>query len=319
MSHDASHPLPETIGPYRVVELIGRGGFSHVYKVERFGGGGFRRVFALKVLAPEAEVDADLRAMLADEARIGRHLFHHNIASVHEFGEVRGAYHLVLDWVDGLDLGTLMGRLRADGVSLPLAVILEIGVQMLHGLHHAHTRRGPGETPLGIVHRDLTPGNILVSVDGCVKVADFGLARIRNKIAVTQSGVTRGTSSYMSPEQATGKSIDARSDIFAVGILLYVLCTGSLPFAGDDDTATMMAVARCEFVPLLDRAPDIPPEVAQIVHWMMQRDRERRPLDALAAAELLSARMDSAGGVRPERTLGGLVRGVLGREMPTER
>ncbi len=304
--------LPETIGPYRVVELLGRGGFSHVYKVERLGGGGFRRFFALKVLAPEVEVTADLRAMLQDEARIGRHLHHRNIAAVHEFGEADGAYFLVLDWVDGLDLGSLMRALRDEGSWLPLPAALEVGVQILHGLHHAHTRMGPGELPLGIVHRDPTPGNVLISMDGCAKITDFGLARIRDKVAVTQAGITRGTSRYMSPEQATGKPLDGRSDVFGVGILLYVMLSRKAPFVGDDDSEVMMAVARGEFAPLRSVAPSVPPEVERIVHWMLKPRREDRPLDALAAAEVLTGRLDPAWGARPQRTLATLVRRVTG-------
>ena len=304
--------LPESIGPYRVVELLGLGGFSRVYKVERLGGEGFRRLFALKVLAPEVDVTADLRAMLADEARIGRHLHHRNIAAVHEFGEADGRFFLVLDWVDGLDLGTLMRRLRAEGSWLPLPAILEVAVQILHGLHHAHTRKASDDFSLGIVHRDLTPGNVLVSVDGCAKITDFGLARIRDKVAVTQAGMTRGTSRYMSPEQATGKPLDGRSDVFAVGILLYVMLSRKSPFGGETDAEVMMAVARGEFEPLRTHAPDVPPEVERIVHWMLKPKREDRPLDAMAAAEVLTGRLDPAWGARPQRTLGLLVRRVCG-------
>ncbi len=302
--------IPETIGPYRVVELLGLGGFSRVYKVERVGGGGFRRCFALKVLAPEVRVTPDLRAMLMDEARIGRHLHHRNIAAVHEFGEADGDYYLVLDWVDGLDLGSLMRRLRDEGSWLPLPAALEVGVQLLLGLHHAHTRVGAGDIPLGIVHRDPTPGNVLVSTDGCVKITDFGLARIRDKIAVTQAGVTRGTSRYMSPEQATGKPLDGRSDVFGVGILLYVMLTRKAPFVGDDDAEVMMAVARGRFTPLRELVPEIPPEIERSVHWMLKPKREDRPIDALAAAEVLTGRLDPAWSARPQRTLATLVRRV---------
>ena len=303
--------LPDRIGPYAVVELLGRGGFSRVYKVERQGGGGFRRFFALKVLAPDAVATADLRAMLEDEARIGRHLHHRNIAAVHEFGEAQGRWYLVLDWVDGLDLGSLLARLRDNHAWLPLPVILEVAVQILHGLHHAHTRVGAGDLPLGIVHRDLTPGNVLVSVDGCVKITDFGLARIRDKIAVTQSGVTRGTSRYMSPEQAMGKPVDGRSDVFAVGILLYMMFTHTPPFTGRDDSEVMLAVARGRFEPLRSRAPEVPPEIERIVHWLLRPSREERPLDALAAAEIITARLDPAWGAQPQRTLAALVRRMV--------
>jgi serine/threonine-protein kinase len=294
------------------MELLGLGGFSRVYKVERQGGAGFRRFFALKVLAPEIEVTEDLRAMLADEARIGRHLHHRNIAAVHEFGEADHRYFLVLDWVDGLDLGTLLRRLREESSWLPLPVILEVAVQILHGLHHAHTRVGAGALPLGIVHRDLTPGNVLVSMDGCVKITDFGLARIRDKIAVTQAGITRGTCRYMSPEQATGKPLDGRSDIFAVGILLYTMLAQKAPFTGRNDSEVMMAVAQGRFVPLRTHAPDVPPEVERIVHWMMRPKREDRPLDALAAAEVITGRIDPAWAARPQRTLAALVRRATG-------
>jgi serine/threonine-protein kinase len=167
---------------------------------------------------------------------------------------------------------------------------------------------GDADLALGIVHRDLTPGNVLVSMDGCVKITDFGLARIRDKIAVTQAGITRGTSRYMSPEQAMGKPLDGRSDVFAVGILLYTMLAHKAPFRGQDDSEVMVAVARGRFEPLRSHAPEVPPEIERIVHWMMKNKREDRPLDALAAAEVLTGRIDPSWGARPQRTLATLVR-----------
>jgi serine/threonine protein kinase len=296
---------PRSIGPYKVVGELGTGGFSHVYRVVREGGSGFRKELALKVLAPGIEPTQDMVMMMADEASIARHLHHRNIVAVHEFGESDGAYWLLMDLVDGLDLRTLLERQRARRAWIPIPVAVEVVHQVLHGLHYAHGRRDEGGRRLGIVHRDMTPGNVLLSTDGGVAITDFGLARIRLKIAETEAGITRGTSSYMSPEQAQGRPIDARSDQFSVGILLYLLLTGKLPFPGKDDTKVMKAIVRGNYPPL--HATGLPEELAEVVRQLLGPLPAERFPDALAAADALSRSVPPEWRRDADRTLGRLV------------
>ncbi len=301
----ASVSAPKNIGPYEVIGELGTGGFSYVYRVVRLGGSGFRKELALKVLAPGVEPTQDMVVMMADEARIARHLHHKNIVAVHEFGESDGAYWLLMDLIDGVDLRSFLGAQRRRRGWIPVPAAVEVVKQVLHGLHYAHGRRDEEGRLLGIVHRDLTPGNVLLSQDGGVAITDFGLARIRLKIAETEAGITRGTSSYMSPEQAMGRPIDARSDQFSVGILLYLLLTGKLPFPGTDDTKVMKSIVRGKFPPITEAG--VPPQLADVVYQLMAPLPANRYPDALAAADAITRAVPPEWRQDADRRLGTLV------------
>jgi eukaryotic-like serine/threonine-protein kinase len=303
MAEQSDHPA--RIGPYRVLGVLGTGGFSHVYRVVREGGGGFRKELALKVLAPDVEPTQDMAMMMADEARIARHLHHRNIVAVHEFGEADGVYWLLMDLVQGVDLRSVLAAQRANRGWLPLPVTVEVVYRVLHGLHYAHGRRDQDGQRLGIVHRDLTPGNVLLGRDGQVRVSDFGLARIRTKIAETQAGITRGTAHYMSPEQAQGRAIDHRSDQFAVGVLLYLLVSAALPFPGTKDASVMRSIVRGTYPPV--RASGVPDSIVAVIERMLAPLPADRYPDALAAAEALVNAVPVAWRVDAERILGRLV------------
>jgi serine/threonine protein kinase len=298
---------PERIGPYRILGDIGTGGFSRVYRAEREGSRGWVKQVALKVLDPSIPATDDLRHMFIDEASIARHLHHRNVVPVHEFGVEDGLYYLVMDFVDGLDLRSLLRRLRAGSAWIPIPAAVDVAVEVLHGLHHAHTRKDEEGVGLRIVHRDVSPGNVLLSTEGSVKLTDFGLARIRHKIAVTEVGTTRGTTRFMSPEQARGLPVDGRSDIFAVGTLLYLMLTERAPFSGVDDAEVMRAVVRCEPKPLLVRNPRLPRDLVRVVGQLMARDPGHRFSSALGAAEALAAVAEPDWGGRQDAVLARLV------------
>ncbi len=299
---------PTSVGPYKVVGELGTGGFSQVYRVVREGGSGFRKELALKVLAPGIEPTQDMVTMMADEARIARHLHHRNIVAVHEFGESHGACWLLMDLVDGLDLRSFLEHQRRRRGWIPLPVAVEVAHQVLLGLHYAHGRHNGEGRALGIVHRDMNPGNVLLSQDGGVSITDFGLARIRLKVAETEAGITRGTSSYMSPEQACGRPIDARSDQFSVGTLLYLLLTGALPFPGTEDIKVMKSIVRGQYPPIQDS--NIPSALRKVVYSMLSPLPAQRFPDALAAADALSRAVPADWRRDAERTLARLVRRI---------
>ena len=298
--------IPTSLAGYRVVGLLGQGTFSRVYHVVREGGRGFSKELALKVVSPDVPVTDDVRRMFADEARIGSHLHHRNIVAVHEYA-ADGRPWILMDLVEGLDLRILLRRLRARGLWLPVSSAVEVAVQVLDGLQHAHARRRDDGLPLGIVHRDLNPGNVLISDDGCVKIADFGLAR-DGGTGDTQPGMTRGTARFMSPEQARGVELDGRSDLFSVGTLLYVMLTGRLPFVGANDREVMKAVARAQFRPVQLGRPQVPDGVARAVHRLMAPSPASRYPTARDAAEALAEAFDAHALGRSGRELGLLVR-----------
>ncbi len=302
------------IGGYRVLEQIGTGAFSRVYRAARMGGKGFRKELALKVLDPGLEPTDDLRRMFVEEATVAHHLHHRNVVAVHEFGVSGEGYYLAMELVDGLDLRTLLRRLRAQRAWLPLPSAVDVVVQALHGLHHAHTRRGPDGQPLGIVHRDLKPGNLLVSRAGATKVSDFGLARVLSEIEShpgTTPGYTRGTARFMSPEQAAGRGVDARSDLFSAGILLYMLLCAKLPFTGRTDLDVMRAVVRAQYPPVQLSRPHVPDALARAVHRLLSPSPDSRYSSALVAAEELAGSVEEFIRAQPERVLGDLVEQAL--------
>ena len=305
-------PQPRRIGGYTVLGTLGRGAFSCVYRVAREGGTGFRKELALKILSPGGDTTPDLQRMLVDEGKVAGHLHHRNVVSVHEVGIDRGAVFLVMDLVEGLDLRTLLRRLRFRSAWLPLPSAIDVIVQALAGLHHAHLRADDRGQPLGIVHRDLKPDNLLVSAAGCVKVSDFGLARRTG--GGDEQGITRGTARFMSPEQTRGKPLDARSDVFSAGVLLYMLLSARLPFTGADDHEVMRSVARAQFRPVQLGRPHIPDELAAVVHRMMTAAPATRYSTAAEAAEALSTSSGAGWGTQPERVLGDLVRRAMSEE-----
>ena len=303
---------PRRIGGYTILGTLGDGAFSRVYRVAREGGTGFRKELALKILAPGDASTPDLRRMLVDEGKLAGQLHHRNAVSVHEVGMADGAVFLVMDLVYGLDLRTLLRRLRFRSAWLPLPSAIDVIVQTLAGLHHAHLRCDDRGQPLGIVHRDLKPDNLLVSADGCVKVSDFGLAH--TFAGRGEDGITRGTARFMSPEQARGGVLDARSDVFSVGVLLYMLLSARLPFTGADDLEVMRAVARAQFRPVQLGRPHIPDELAAVVHRMMAASPAARYPSAADTAEALSGASGAGWGTQPERVLADLVRRAMSGE-----
>jgi serine/threonine-protein kinase len=213
-----------------------------------------------------------------------------------------------MDAVDGLDLRSLLTKLRARSAWIPAPAAIDVCRQLLEGLHYAHQRRDGTGRPLGIVHRDLNPGNVLISRDGAVKITDFGLARVRDKLARTEAGVTRGTAWYMSPEQATGKPVDARSDLFSMGILLYLMLGGAPPFHGADDAAVMRSVVNEDppTTPLQERGA--PAAIVEVVTRLLRKKPEDRYASALAAADVLVRAVPAEWTVDAQEVLAGLVR-----------
>ncbi|MCC7534902.1 MAG: protein kinase [Deltaproteobacteria bacterium] len=231
-------------GRYRLLARIGRGGMAEVYRALAVGPGGFEKEVVVKRILPDLSIDPSFADMFLDEARIASRLDHPNIVQIHDLGCVDETYFIVMEYVRGMDLSGLVGALapsRTGKPPLEMPVALRIVADVCRALDYAHRTTGPDGKPLGLVHRDVSPQNVLVSDEGAVKLADFGIARaMQGGMGRTMRGLVRGKARYMSPEQARGQTLDARSDVYAAGIVLYELLTYRHPYAVGDFNETLV-------------------------------------------------------------------------------
>jgi len=262
-------------GRYIPLRKVADGGMAEIFLGQQSGAAGFKKLVVLKRILPAVAKDEHFRNTLLDEAHIAMRLHHNNIVQVLDFGEAGGSAFLVLELVDGWSLAQVIKRAHAARTRLPLELGLFIVGETCRGLAYAHTRREDGK-PLKIVHRDISPQNVLLSVEGEVKVTDFGIARASVRADRTGHGTVKGKPNFMSPEQARGEELDARSDVFSVGIMLYQLATGLLPFKAATDLETMLRAQQAKFTPPQKVFEDIPRPIARIINKAMKADPDER-------------------------------------------
>jgi len=238
---------PVPFGRYRLLNLLGEGGMAKVYRAVLSGPMGFEKEVALKRIDQKLTEDERVVKALINEARLGGQLRHKNIVEIYEFNQGDGNYFMAMEFVDGWTLDAVLRVCRIRNEFLPPSVVVEMLTAVCKGLDYAHTLVSKEGQPLNLVHRDLKPGNIIVSRDGDVKIMDFGIAKAdTNLYKTTAADVTKGTPIYMSPEQVTGASLDKRSDIFSLGSILHELTTLQVPFVGDNLLAIMHAILNAE-------------------------------------------------------------------------
>lgn len=303
-------------GKYRLLERLAVGGMAEIYKASAGGLDGFEKIVAIKRLHRQFSEDSDFATMLIDEAQLVVQLSHANIGQVFDLGCIDGQYFIVMEFIDGLDLHELGERAAQLGRQLPIDAIVAIAIEVAEALHYAHTKRGVDGKSLEIVHRDVSPQNIMVSADGEVKLVDFGIAKARMRAQQTQAGIIKGKFYYMSPEQALGHRIDARSDVFALGMVLYEGLTGGHPFDDVPDGELLRAVRAADFAPLREVRPDLPEELSSIVDRALMPAKERRYESALALKKALDS-YQARTGVRVTRMrLAEVVRSYDGSYLP---
>jgi serine/threonine-protein kinase len=244
------------IGKYRVIARLGAGGMAEVFIACVRGLGGFSKLAVLKVLRPNLAEDADFVRMFLDEARLAARLNHPNIVQTNEIGQDGTTYFLAMEYLQGQPMQQLLHRAR-KGENVPLPVVLTIFSQTLSGLHAAHTAKDFNGQPLGIVHRDISPQNVMVTYDGQVKLLDFGIARANERSRNTQAGIIKGKVRYMSPEQATGHELDARADIYSMGVMLWEALAGVRMWSDLNDNQVLYKLIQKK------TAPSLPPSVPQ--------------------------------------------------------
>ena len=263
---------------------------ADVYLARLSGAHGFARHVVLKTVQPEQNDDPAFVSMFLDEARLIAMLHHHHIAQVYEFGVAEdGRYFLAMEYLHGETVRAVLDRAQLLGYRLPLDFSLTVVAAAAAGLHHAHEARGLNGRPLGLVHRDVTPANLIAGYDGAVKLIDFGIAKAAARSTTTRTGVVKGKPSYMSPEQARGAPVDRRSDVFTLGIVLYELTTQTHAFGAPDDHAAADRIVAGELVPPSHRVPGYLPELDEVVLTALQHEIDDRYPDAGALRRAIEA------------------------------
>lgn len=261
-------------GKYRLTRRLARGGMAEVFLASQRGPGEFERTVAVKRILPHLADIPQFLQMFLDEARLAAQLSHPNIAHIYEFGQVDDSFFIAMEYIDGIDLSVVV--LDGPKRPLPLEHVSRIIADVCAALHYAHQLKDKEGRPLGLVHRDISPQNILVSFDGAVKMVDFGIAKAAYHIERTKPGVVRGKFTYMSPEQVMGKTLDGRSDLFSAGIVLYELCTCQALFPRTDAVQAMQLIRRAEIPEPKRDGKLLPKGLTRIIKRALARDREDR-------------------------------------------
>jgi serine/threonine protein kinase len=264
-------------GKYQLVSLAGEGGMASVYKAVVRGAAGFQRPVAVKHIKPEYRALKNYIDMFIEEARVGSELAHPNIVQVHDFCSEGGSYYLIMEWVEGIDLGALI-KVNRDAVrDIPWPVAVTIAIGTLRGLGAAHDRVGLDGKPAPVIHRDVSPHNVLLGVNGAVKLSDFGLARARDRAAsLTAPGTVKGKLSYLAPEVTFGRPNTIQSDLFAVGSVLWETLTGDRLFDGRNDIEIFKKIRACQIPSIQARRRDIPAALAAILEVALSADPAHR-------------------------------------------
>ncbi len=299
--------MAETFGRYQLIERIGIGGMAEVFRATQKGVAGFERTIAIKRILPQIAADPQVIAMFVEEAKLAVQLSHPNIAQVFDLGEVDGDFFIAMEHVDGHSVETLITRYVEQGRRIPIAAVCHILAETAEALHHAHFAEDAAGRPLGVIHRDVSPQNILLSFNGEVKVIDFGLAKAANRLSQTKDGIVKGKLAYLSPEQAHGKPIDRRSDVFALGICAWEMLTGQRAFKRPDDRETILAVRAGRLERVAQHA-EVPAALDLVVMKALSKNRDKRWRTALEMRESLDRFARTAGLRFDRRDLRALMR-----------
>ena len=267
------HP---TFGRYELLKRLAGGGMGEVYLARQSGLDGFQKLLVIKTLLPHLGEEEEFITMFKDEARVTAQLIHPNICQVFEFDQVGGVYYMCMEYLRGEDLRRLWKACETRGTPLRVPLICRVVADAASGLDFAHGLRDAKGEPYNIVHRDISPQNILVTFEGGVKIIDFGVAKAAGRAQHTRTGALKGKYSYMSPEQVAGANVDGRSDIFALGIVLHELLTGRRLFKADSDVQTLARVRECQVAPPSRLNPDLPPGLDSIVLKALAKDPDER-------------------------------------------
>src|SRR3989338_3415549 len=270
---------PKQFGKYLLLEKLAVGGMAEIYKAKTFGAEGFEKLLALKKILQHAAADKEFITMLVDEAKLSVLLSHANIVQVYDLGKLGDDFFITMEFINGVNLRDILYRLREKGKQLVPEYAVYIVSEVCKGLDYAHRKTDSQNNPLGIVHRDVSPQNILISYEGEVKIVDFGIAKAAMNISHTMAGILKGKIAYMSPEQATGKNVDYRTDIFSIGIVLHEALTGNKLFTGDSQFEVLKKILSSKI-----SADALPVSIPQPLRVVLAKALAYRPEDRYQSA-----------------------------------
>ena len=297
---------------YRVIEKLEAGGMAEVFRAESEGLQGFKKQVAIKRVLPHLSEKKKFISMFLDEARLCAQLTHSNCVQVFDIGVGDNAYFIVMEFVDGANLKSVAENLKKkQGRDMPLEVSAFLAAEICKGLDYAHNLKDSSGVDLHIVHRDMSPPNVLITKYGEVKIVDFGLAKASSQLEKSEPGIIKGKFSYLSPEAALGQDVDPRTDVFAVGIILWELLTGKRLFLGDTDFQTVKQVQEAKVPSVRSHNPQVPPELERVVNKSLARDPKERYQTARELAQDLTRFLFQYGKPVSSFDLAQIVEGVI--------
>jgi eukaryotic-like serine/threonine-protein kinase len=314
MSTVAGVTPPEVqLGKYRLLKLLATGGMGEVFLARQEGPAGFAKTVVIKRMLAHLGRDPKFVEMFLNEARLAAELSHPNIVQIFELGEHAGTYFLAMEFIHGVNLRTLKRRLDERQLEVPAGLAAWICAQALKGLHYAHTLTNEAGASMNIVHRDVSPDNVLVGFNGTVKMVDFGIAKASSSLSTTNAGTVKGKYAYMSPEQLSGQKADPRTDVYAMGVVLYELITGGRPFQGPSEGALVRSILQDTPRPPRETRPALAPELEELTLRAIARNPQERFPSAESMATALEAYAVGAGGMTQQKVKS-LLRGLFGEE-----
>lgn len=269
----------QRIGPYILQRKVARGGMAELFLADYVRRDGFRRKVAVKRILPHLAGNKDFINMFTREARLAALLQHPNIVQIFDYGKIENAYFIAMEYIDGKNLGEILSAMN-QGLTVEQTVFIIL--QICKGLDYSHTKRDEKGKAFHIVHRDISPQNMLISYQGEVKISDFGISKARSEPSLTQAGVVKGKLAYLSPEQALGESINQQADIYALGLVFYETLTGKRVYKFSSDIEAIRTIPKKDIDPLIKSMPDLPEEVNRIVMKCLEKDKDSRYQDVSA-------------------------------------
>ncbi|MRG97185.1 protein kinase domain-containing protein [Polyangium spumosum] len=301
-----------TLGRYEILLRVAKGGMASVWAARLQGSRGFQKTVAIKTMLPDVSDDPDFETMFLDEARVAARIRHPNVVEIFDLGEQDDILYIVMEWVEGDTLSTVQKAAKTLG-GIPQNIILRLASQICAGLHAAHELRDDNGALVDLVHRDISPGNILISTSGFAKIADFGVAKSRGRLYVTRAeGVVKGKTPYLSPEQLGGLPLDRRSDLFSLGVLLYVMVTGLHPFRGETEFKTVENIALKDPIPPRELVPSIHADFEKVILKALEKDRTKRYSTAAEMQRALDQVASQVGSPITDEDVADFVRKVIG-------